>query len=172
MLYEHNGQGRCHAPLGYQPGGDSEDPSGLPRVSIYTPSSASFESLKDLSYFNTTQYTHHLTPTYKCLTAEHFWAIRSMFRWYRSAARCYVYLFDVHGGAICFGRAAELLAFRQSRWFTRGRTLQELFAPSVVDFFSKDGKKLSSKLSHFLPVTMQNHKDTWYCTARRALVRH
>jgi hypothetical protein len=35
---------------------------------IYTLSRASFESLKDLSYFNTTQYTHSLTPTYRCLT--------------------------------------------------------------------------------------------------------
>ena len=84
--------------------------------------------------------------------AEHSWAIRSMFRWYRSAARCYVYLFDVPGTAIYFGRAAESLAFRQSRWFTRGWTLQELLAPSAVDFFSKDGKKLGSKLSLFSPL--------------------
>jgi len=84
--------------------------------------------------------------------AEHSWAIRSMFRWYRSAARCYVYLFDVPGTALYLGRAAESPAFRQSRWFTRGWTLQELLAPSVVDFFTKDGKKLGSKLSLISPL--------------------
>jgi hypothetical protein len=79
--------------------------------------------------------------------AELAFAIRSMFRWYRNAARCYVYLSDVFGVTIWFGEAARSTAFRQSRWFTRGWTLQELLAPSIVDFFSKDGKKLGSKLS-------------------------
>jgi hypothetical protein len=79
--------------------------------------------------------------------AELAFAIRSMFRWYRNAARCYVYLSDVSGTAICSDKAAKPVAFRQSRWFTRGWTLQELLAPSLVDFFSKDGEKLGSKLS-------------------------
>jgi hypothetical protein len=38
-------------------------------------------------------------------------------------------------------------AFRASRWFTRGWTLQELLAPSVVEFFSKDRKRLGDKNS-------------------------
>jgi hypothetical protein len=79
--------------------------------------------------------------------AELAFAIRSMFRWYRNAVRCYVYLFDVPGTAMYFGRATDSIAFRQSRWFTRGWTLQELLAPSVVEFFSRDGKRLGSKLS-------------------------
>ena len=36
-------------------------------------------------------------------------------------------------------------AFRQSRWFTRGWTLQELLAPQSVEFFSRDGKLLGNK---------------------------
>lgn len=72
--------------------------------------------------------------------AELAFSIRSMFRWYFDAARCYVYLSDVSGTAICS-------AFRQSRWFTRGWTLQELLAPSVVDFFSQEGNELGSKLA-------------------------
>ncbi|KAJ9493310.1 hypothetical protein H2202_011226 [Exophiala xenobiotica] len=36
---------------------------------------------------------------------------------------------------------------RKSRWFTRGWTLQELLAPTLVDFFSADGKRLGSKLT-------------------------
>jgi hypothetical protein len=38
-------------------------------------------------------------------------------------------------------------AFRRCRWFTRGWTLQELLAPPSVEFFSKEGKRLGSKIS-------------------------
>jgi hypothetical protein len=37
-------------------------------------------------------------------------------------------------------------AFRSSRWFTRGWTLQELLAPTTVEFFSQ-GEKLGDKVS-------------------------
>ncbi|KAH9203198.1 hypothetical protein DL95DRAFT_506417 [Leptodontidium sp. 2 PMI_412] len=36
-------------------------------------------------------------------------------------------------------------AFRNSNWFTRGWTLQELIAPKSVEFFSKEGKLLGDK---------------------------
>ncbi|KAF9695839.1 hypothetical protein EKO04_005814 [Ascochyta lentis] len=75
-------------------------------------------------------------------------AINSMFRWYRDATKCYVYLSDVsnadpQGGN---GSSAWLSAFISSRWFTRGWTLQELLAPSVVEFFSKEGVYLGDRL--------------------------
>ena len=38
-------------------------------------------------------------------------------------------------------------AFRASRWFTRGWTLQELLAPASVEFFSHEGKRLGDKSS-------------------------
>jgi len=38
-------------------------------------------------------------------------------------------------------------AFRKSRWFTRGWTLQELIAPTSVEFFSKEGLKIGNKTS-------------------------
>ena len=38
-------------------------------------------------------------------------------------------------------------AFRSSGWFTRGWTLQELLAPSNVEFFSQEGVKLGDKTS-------------------------
>jgi hypothetical protein len=83
--------------------------------------------------------------------AELAFAIRSMFRWYRNAARCYVYLSDVSKKKrkAC-GRPTELSwepAFRSSRWFTRGWTLQELLAPAIVEFFSQEGESLGSKIS-------------------------
>ena len=36
-------------------------------------------------------------------------------------------------------------AFQQSRWFTRGWTLQELVAPVSVEFFSVEGQPLGNK---------------------------
>jgi ankyrin repeat protein len=76
-------------------------------------------------------------------------AINSMFRWYQNAAKCYVYLLDV---SIAKRKANTELseytweqAFRESRWFTRGWTLQELLAPCSVEFFSREGKQLGDK---------------------------
>jgi hypothetical protein len=37
------------------------------------------------------------------------------------------------------------LAFQYSIWFTRGWTLQELVAPTSVEFFSKEGERLGNK---------------------------
>lgn len=51
-------------------------------------------------------------------------AINSMFRWYHEAARCYVYLSDVQ--VVDQQSDAWLNAFSQSRWHTRGWTLQEM----------------------------------------------
>jgi Heterokaryon incompatibility protein (HET) len=73
-------------------------------------------------------------------------AINSMFRWYRDAAHCYVYLSDVLAGEQSQLPESEWeQAFKQSRWFTRGWTLQELLAPRLVQFFSSDGKEIGSK---------------------------
>ncbi|KAN0087098.1 hypothetical protein V8E54_000786 [Elaphomyces granulatus] len=72
-------------------------------------------------------------------------AINSMFRWYRGAAKCYVYLADVTDV-----KSSQLpceLSFRKSRWFTRGWTLQELVAPAIVEFFSAEGEQLGNKKS-------------------------
>ncbi|KAK3317429.1 heterokaryon incompatibility protein-domain-containing protein [Cercophora scortea] len=101
----------------------------------------------------------------KTSSAELSEAINSMFRWYSKAARCYVYLADVpdgwestlaraaehpdQGGALVTThipahlrrlpwpvRGAVDHSFYQSRWFTRGWTLQELLAPVDVVFYS------------------------------------
>ncbi|KAJ9132530.1 HET-domain-containing protein [Pleurostoma richardsiae] len=76
-------------------------------------------------------------------------AINSMFRWYSNAARCYVYLADVSHPAPAFQStsvgAPWESAFRDSRWFTRGWTLQELLAPASVEFFSREGVRLGDK---------------------------
>lgn len=74
-------------------------------------------------------------------SAELTEAINSMFRWYRDAVKCYVYLSDVPTDD------ANRIAFRRSRWFRRGWTLQELLAPHVVEFFSCEGHKIGDKTS-------------------------
>lgn len=71
-------------------------------------------------------------------------AINSMFRWYQHAKRCYVYLADV---SIPNAATPWEKAFRSSRWFTRGWTLQELIAPGSVEFFSREGLLLGDKVS-------------------------
>jgi hypothetical protein len=78
-------------------------------------------------------------------------AINSMFHYYQAAARCYVYLSDVSQPALYTNDNSSQLpwesSFRNSRWFTRGWTLQELLAPASVEFFSKEGEELGSKIS-------------------------
>jgi len=92
-----------------------------------------------------------------------------MFRWYRNAIRCYVYLSDVSITSVTSSRKRRKLAenmslpvedrnkmdnpllwepdFRKSKWFTRGWTLQELLGPVSVEFFSREGKRLGDKSS-------------------------
>jgi hypothetical protein len=105
----------------------------------------------------------------KSSSAELTYAINSMFRWYRDATKCYVYLSDVSAynhtcdqvsaswqedgpsfqcpdQGIQFPQAL-LEAFMKSRWFTRGWTLQELIAPMMVEFFTLEGKRLGDKMS-------------------------
>lgn len=78
-------------------------------------------------------------------------AINSMYRWYKRAKKCYVYLADVSKETSSASRDSNherwQLAFRNSRWFTRGWTLQELIAPKSVEFFSNEGLKLGNKRS-------------------------
>ena len=73
-------------------------------------------------------------------------AINSMFRWYKNAARCYVFLPDV-SIAIDASQSAWEASFCASEWFTRGWTLQELIAPVSVEFFSCEGRRIGDKKS-------------------------
>ncbi|KAH9942136.1 uncharacterized protein BXZ73DRAFT_41071 [Epithele typhae] len=74
----------------------------------------------------------------KASSAELTEAINSMFRYYQLSDVCYVYLADVPPGP--FGKL-----FAQSRWHTRGWTLQELIAPKTVLFMAADWTLIGSK---------------------------
>jgi hypothetical protein len=80
-----------------------------------------------------------------------------MFRWYHNAARCYVYLTDVlTNDRTDLSPKPWEAPFGNSRWFTRGWTLQELIAPLSVKFFCPNGKRLGDKKS----LERQLHKIT------------
>jgi Heterokaryon incompatibility protein (HET) len=74
----------------------------------------------------------------KSSSAELTEAINSMFKYYSRAAVCYAFFADVtYDGSPSECNIARLAPYlRNSRWFTRGWTLQELLAPSQVIFFS------------------------------------
>ncbi|KAE8423525.1 ankyrin repeat-containing domain protein [Aspergillus pseudocaelatus] len=64
----------------------------------------------------------------KTSSAELSEAINSMYRWYQEAEVCYAYLADV----------PSRKGFKESRWFTRGWTLQELIAPTKLIFLDEN----------------------------------
>jgi hypothetical protein len=77
----------------------------------------------------------------KTSSAELSEAINSMFAWYESSKKCYVYLSDVR-------EADSAVQFPASKWFTRGWTLQELLAPKEVEFFDQDWEYFGTKRGH------------------------
>ena len=78
-------------------------------------------------------------------SAEVSEAVNAMYRWYQKADKCYAYLFDV--------KANQLETFRQSSWFTRGWTLQELIAPMKLLFYDTEWLKIGSKTTLAAEVT-------------------
>ncbi|KAF2815991.1 uncharacterized protein BDZ99DRAFT_542068 [Mytilinidion resinicola] len=102
----------------------------------------------------------------KSNSAELQEVINSMHRWYRNSAKCYVYLSAV---SINYQSGVDQLlqpwepAFRRSGW-----TLQELIAPTVVEFFDHAWHHLGSKIK------LQDMISTTYeyqsgCTCRTKL---
>ncbi|KAG7054766.1 hypothetical protein JMJ77_0007240 [Colletotrichum scovillei] len=85
----------------------------------------------------------------KTSSAELSEAINSMFRWYNRSWVCFAYLSDMDDLA---SSDTFLESLGDSRWFTRGWTLQELLAPKAVTFYNASWQLLGSKesLSPFL----------------------
>lgn len=76
-------------------------------------------------------------------SAEVSEAVNSMYNLYAGSRECYAYLADAP--ALSHGRERVLQAMRQSDWFTRGWTLQELLAPSSVVFLTRHWEIIGSK---------------------------
>ncbi|CAI6226296.1 unnamed protein product [Periconia digitata] len=81
----------------------------------------------------------------KSSSAELSEAINSMYQWYQKAEVCYAYLSDVSGTTDNIFGASTLSEFEESRWFTRGWTLQELLAPNQLLFFDKNWQCIGSR---------------------------
>jgi hypothetical protein len=79
----------------------------------------------------------------KTSSAELSEAINSMFRWYRKSVKCYVHLTDL----LISDYRRDSRFFQASRWFTRGWTLQELIAPTCVEFFTLDMCCIGTRVS-------------------------
>lgn len=86
----------------------------------------------------------------KSSSAELSEAINSMYRWYRDAAACYVYLSDMKRCEVYQSEAGLYFSnnfpmLQKCRWFTRGWTLQELLAPQDVEFYDQDWVSIGTK---------------------------
>ncbi|KAI6151171.1 hypothetical protein BKA82DRAFT_771875 [Pisolithus tinctorius] len=73
-------------------------------------------------------------------------SINSMYRWYQHSGVCYAYLHDVE---TTFPMKQDKSRFSKSNgwpeWFMRGWTLQELIAPSEIQFFNRGWVYIGSK---------------------------
>jgi len=78
-------------------------------------------------------------------SAELSEAINSMYRWYENAQVCYAYLHDLHDSSFPAVRNDERYANGWPEWFSRGWTLQEMIAPSNVQFFNKEWRAIGDK---------------------------
>jgi hypothetical protein len=68
-------------------------------------------------------------------------AINSIWNYYSGSNICYVYMWDVSDSAT----DRQDSAFRESEWFTRGWTLQELIAPTILEFYARDWSPIGTK---------------------------
>ncbi|KAJ9614562.1 hypothetical protein H2200_002699 [Cladophialophora chaetospira] len=80
----------------------------------------------------------------KTSSAELSEAINSMFRWYKEAFVCYVYLENLHDPE---DQSLTANTFAGARWFLRGWTLQELLAPNNVVFYDSGWHDIGTKAS-------------------------
>ncbi|KAF2733667.1 HET-domain-containing protein [Polyplosphaeria fusca] len=109
-------------------------------------------------------------------SAELTEAINSMYNWYRNAGTCFVHISDVHSNECeiinastvdeSYPGQSELLRrllispklifprrLKESRWFRRGFTLQELVASRHRRFFSRDWKEIQVTIEHLASIT-------------------
>ena len=101
-----------------------------------------------------------------------------MYRWYKNSAVCYVHLSDVEHSPKELDelnlqnayteqqrleqRAKFKQKFRQSCWFTRGWTLQELLAPDRLIFFSTNWKTIGDRREFAEEISRSTNIDIKY----------
>ena len=93
-------------------------------------------------------------------SAELSEAINSMYAWYHKAHICYAYIADL---------PVKVSTLTESRWFTRGWTLQELIAPESLIFYSGDWDELGTKATLHEPLAKRTGIDASILTGERSL---
>ena len=102
----------------------------------------------------------------KSSSAELSEAINSMYSWYQDAAECFVYLSDFTAD---YDDKVKDRAFRHSRWFSRGWTLQELLAPRVVHFYDTNWTSIGTKTTLLPQLSMATGIDEKYLENPQAI---
>ena len=74
-------------------------------------------------------------------------AINSMYRWYENSEQCYAYLHDIDQSSLPADRDDDIFGVYNGwpKWFSRGWTLQELVAPTVIHFFNRKWECIGDK---------------------------
>lgn len=85
----------------------------------------------------------------KSSSAELSESINCMYKYYKHADICYVYLQDYEANLeqLEYQQSPSFHAFARCRWFTRGWTLQELIAPTQMAFYDESWVQFGSKFS-------------------------
>ncbi|KAK5717551.1 hypothetical protein LTR17_015994 [Elasticomyces elasticus] len=92
-------------------------------------------------------------------------AINSMYTWYMKSKKCYAFLSDVSDTDLKTFDSQ----FRNSRWFRRGWTLQELLAPTDLEFFSRDWEPLGDRIRLQTLISDTTRVEVDYLTGYRPI---
>lgn len=112
----------------------------------------------------------------KASSAELSEAINSMYHYYQKAEVCFVYLFDVEKTESSGAEATYFPQFGASTWWTRGWTLQELIAPSSLQFYDSTWNLIGTKKALVHEISKITGIDSralepgypeWYSVAQR-----
>lgn len=99
----------------------------------------------------------------KSSSAELSEAINSMFEWYRGAVVCYAYLEDY------MAEKDDCGSLKDSKWFTRGWTLQELLAPKRLLFYAAGWNEVGTKEDFASDLASFTHISAEILNGRRPL---
>jgi hypothetical protein len=91
-------------------------------------------------------------------------SVKSMWNIYKDSDICFVYLADVPNYVAGCGPS-----FKESNWFTRGWTLQELIAPVYVEFYASDWSQIGTKLERYQEIAEITMVDVDLIAQKRSI---
>ncbi|KAI8630979.1 HET-domain-containing protein [Xylariaceae sp. FL1651] len=90
----------------------------------------------------------------KSSSAELQEVMNTMWKYYERSNICYVYMADIPDA-----QAGWTEAFQTSKWFTRGWTLQELIAPTSVEFYARNWSAIGTKSERYKEISARTKID-------------